>query len=99
MESYLVEVIDEDNESSVVMNFADSIQELIDNIVCMEQFVFITKIKRVSDNKEIKLTKDVIDLEDLRMYRLLIDDEVSLRQTLTNNEDNNTIQWEQVSNK
>jgi len=92
MESYLVEVIDEDNESSVVMNFADSIQELIDNIVCMEQFVFITKIKRVSDNKEIKLTKDVIDLEDLRMYRLLIDDEVSLRQTLTNNEDNNTIQ-------
>ena len=99
MESYLVEVIDEDNESSVVMNFADSIQELIDNIVCMEQFVFITKIKRVSDNKEIKLTKDVIDLEDLRMYRLLIDDEVSLRQTLTNNEDNNTVQWEQVSNK
>tara|TARA_R100000231_G_C5208860_1_gene129841 strand:+ start:242 stop:520 length:279 start_codon:yes stop_codon:yes gene_type:complete len=92
MESYLVEVIDEDNESSVVMNFADSIQELIDNIVCMEQFVFITKIKRVSDNKEIKLTKDVIDLEDLRMYRLLIDDEVSLRQTLTNNEDNNTVQ-------
>ena len=99
MESYLVEVIDEDNESSVVMNFADSIQELIDNIVCMEQFVFITKIKRVSDNKEIKLTKDVIDLEDLRMYRLLIDDEVSLRQTLTNNEDNNTVQWEQLSNK
>jgi hypothetical protein len=92
MESYLVEVIDEDNESSVVMNFADSIQELIDNIVCMEQFVFITKIKRVSDNKEIKLAKDVIDLEDLRMYRLLIDDEVSLRQTLTNNEDNNTVQ-------
>tara|TARA_Y100000361_G_scaffold4307_1_gene3703 strand:+ start:1954 stop:2232 length:279 start_codon:yes stop_codon:yes gene_type:complete len=92
MESYLVEVIDEDNESSVVMNFADSIQELIDNIVCMEQFVFITKIKRVSDNKEIKLAKDVIDLEDLRMYRLLIDDEVALRQTLTNNEDNNTVQ-------
>ena len=58
----------------------------------MEQFVFITKIKRVSDNKEIKLTKDVIDLEDLRMYRLLIDDEVALRQSLTNNEDNNTIQ-------
>jgi hypothetical protein len=92
MESYLVEVIDEDNESSVVMNFADSIQELIDNIVCMEQFVFITKIKRVSDNKEIKLTKDVIDLEDLRMYRVLIDDEVSLRQTLTNKEDNSIIQ-------
>lgn len=92
MESYLVEVIDEDNESSVVMNFADSIQELIDNIVCMEQFVFITKIKRVSDNKEIKLAKDVIDLEDLRMYRLLIDDEVSLRQTLTNKEDNSIIQ-------
>ena len=92
MESYLVEVIDEDNESSVVMNFADSIQELIDNIVCMEQFVFITKIKRVSDNKEIKLAKDVIDLEDLRMYRVLIDDEVSLRQTLTNKEDNSIIQ-------
>ena len=92
MESYLVEVIDKDNESSVVMNFADSIQELIDNIVCMEQFVFITKIKRVSDNKEIKLTKDVIDLEDLRMYRLLIDDEVALRQSLTNKEDNNSIQ-------
>jgi|TARA_R100000482_G_C4975131_1_gene80823 hypothetical protein len=92
MESYLVEVIDEDHESSVVMNFADSIQELIDNIVCMEQFVFITKIKRVSDNKEIKLTKDVIDLEDLRMYRVLIDDEVSLRQTLTNKEDNSIIQ-------
>jgi len=92
MESYLVEVIDEDNESSVVMNFADSIQELIDNIVCMEQFVFVTKIKRISNNKEIKLTKGFIDLEDLRMYRLLIDDEVALRQTLTNNEDNNTVQ-------
>lgn len=92
MESYLVEVIDEDNESSVVMNFADSIQELVDNIVCMEQFVFIKRIKRVSDNKEIKLSKDVIDLEDLRIYRLLIDDEVSLRQTLTNTDDNNSIQ-------
>ena len=92
MESYLVEVIDEDNESSVVMNFAESIEELIDNIVCMEQFVFVTKIKRISNNKEIKLTKGFIDLEDLRMYRLLIDDEVALRQTLTNNEDNNTVQ-------
>lgn len=92
MESYLVEVIDEDHESSVVMNFAESIEELIDNIVCMEQFVFVTKIKRISNNKEIKLTKGFIDLEDLRMYRLLIDDEVALRQTLTNNEDNNTVQ-------
>lgn len=92
MESYLVEVIDEDHESSVIMNFAESIEELIDNIVCMEQFVFVTKIKRISNNKEIKLTKGFIDLEDLRMYRLLIDDEVALRQTLTNNEDNNTVQ-------
>ena len=92
MESYLVEVIDEDHESSVVMNFAESIEELIDNIVCMEQFVFVTKIKRISNNKEIKLTKGFIDLEDLRMYRLLIDDEVALRQTLTNNENNNTVQ-------
>jgi hypothetical protein len=33
------------------------------------------------------------------MYRLLIDDEVALRQTLTNNEDNNTVQWEQLRNK
>lgn len=92
MESYLVEVIDEDSESCVLLNFADTIQELVDNIVCMEQFVFIKRIKRVSDNKEIKLSKDVIDLEDLRIYRLLIDDEVSLRQTLTNTDDNNSIQ-------
>jgi hypothetical protein len=73
MESYLVEVIDEDSESCVLLNFADTIQELVDNIVCMEQFVFIKRIKRVSDNKEIKLLKDVIDLEDLRMYRLQIE--------------------------
>tara|TARA_Y100001973_G_C5182204_1_gene325552 strand:+ start:1667 stop:1945 length:279 start_codon:yes stop_codon:yes gene_type:complete len=92
MESYLVEVIDEEHESCVIINYAETIQELIDNIVCMDQFIFIKKIKRVSDNKEIKLTKDVIDLEDLRMYRLLIDDEFELRQILTNRMEDNTIQ-------
>tara|TARA_R100001443_G_scaffold117281_1_gene141077 strand:- start:1842 stop:2120 length:279 start_codon:yes stop_codon:yes gene_type:complete len=92
MESYLVEVIDEEHESCVIINYAESIQELIDNIVCMDQFIFIKRIKRVSDNEEIKLTKDVIDLEDLRMYRLLIDDEVELRRTLTNKIEDNTIQ-------
>ena len=99
MESYLVEVIDEDSESCVLLNFADTIQELVDNIVCMEQFVFIKRIKRVSDNKEIKLLKDVIDLEDLRMYRLQIEDEVALRELLVDKEDNQSIQWEELSNK
>jgi len=99
MESYLVEVIDEEHESCVIINYAETIQELIDNIVCMDQFIFIKKIKRVSDNKEIKLTKDVIDLEDLRMYRLLIDDEFELRQILTNRMEDNTIQWGELSNK
>jgi hypothetical protein len=58
----------------------------------MEQFVFIKRIKRVSDNKEIKLLKDVIDLEDLRMYRLQIEDEVALRELLVDKEDNQSIQ-------
>ena len=87
MESYLVEVIDEDNESSVVMNFADSIQELIDNIVCMEQFVFITNIKRVSDNKEIKLTKDVTSIAlPLKIRSKPIMYNISLKFSLMTNE-------------
>ena len=85
-------VVDELNESCVIINYADTIQELVDNIVCMEQFVFIKRIKRVSDNKEIKLLKDVIDLEDLRMYRLQIEDEVALRELLVDKEDNQSIQ-------
>lgn len=87
MDSYLVEVIDEDNESCVIINFAESIHELVDNVVCMENFLYIKKIKRQSDQKDIKLVKNVIDLQELRTYRILIDDEVELRNTLINNED------------
>lgn len=87
MDSYLVEVIDEENESCVIINFAESIHELVDNVVCMENFLYIKKIKRQSDQKDIKLVKNVIDLQELRTYRILIDDEVELRNTLINNED------------
>lgn len=87
MDSYLVEVIDKDNESCVIINFAESIHELVDNVVCMENFLYIKKIKRQSDQKDIKLVKNVIDLQELRTYRILIDDEVELRNTLINNED------------
>lgn len=87
MDSYLVEVIDEDNESCVIINFAESIHELVDNVVCMENFLYIKKIRRQSDQKDIKLVKNVIDLQELRTYRILIDDEVELRNTLINNED------------
>tara|TARA_R110002012_G_scaffold73361_3_gene187020 strand:- start:385 stop:666 length:282 start_codon:yes stop_codon:yes gene_type:complete len=87
MDSYLVEVIDEDNESCVIINFAESIHELVDNVVCMENFRYIKKIKRQSDQKDIKLVNNEIDLEELRAYRILIDDEVELRNTLINNED------------
>jgi len=87
MDSYLVEVIDEDNESCVIINFAESIHELVDNVVCMENFLYIKKIRRQSDQKNIKLVKNVIDLQELRTYRILIDDEVELRNTLINNED------------
>ncbi len=87
MDSYLVEVIDENNESCVIINFAESIHELVDNVVCMENFLYIKKIRRQSDQKNIKLVKNVIDLQELRTYRILIDDEVELRNTLINNED------------
>jgi hypothetical protein len=33
------------------------------------------------------------------MYRLLIEDEVSLRQTLTDTEEEQSIQWEQLINR
>ena len=65
MDSYLVEVIDEDNESCVIINFAESIHELVDNVVCMENFRCIKKIKRQSDQKDIKLVNNEIDLEEL----------------------------------
>jgi len=87
MDSYLVEVIDEDNESCVIINFAESIHELVDNVVCMENFRYIKKIKRQSDQKDIKLVNNEIDLEELRAYRILIDDEVELRNILINNDE------------
>lgn len=86
MDSYLVEVIDEENESCVIINFAESIHELVDNVVCMENFRYIKKIKRQSDQKDIKLVNNEIDLEELRAYRILIDDEVELRNILINND-------------
>ena len=60
-----VEVIDEENESCVIINFAESIHELVDNVVCMENFRYIKKIKRQSDQKDIKLVNNEIDLEYL----------------------------------
>lgn len=87
MDSYLVEVIDEENESCVIINFAESIHELVDNVVCMENFRYIKKIKRQSDQKDIKLVNNEIDLEELRAYRILIDDEVELRNILINNDE------------
>jgi hypothetical protein len=87
MDSYLVEVVDEDNESCVIINFAESIHELVDNVVCMENFRYIKKIKRQSDQKDIKLVNNEIDLEELRAYRILIDDEVELRNILINNDE------------
>jgi len=48
MDSYLVEVIDKDNESCVIINFAESIHELVDNVVCMENFDIL---KRLKDNQ------------------------------------------------
>jgi len=87
MDSYLVEVIDEENESCVIINFAESIHELVDNVVCMENFRYIKKIKRQSDQKDIKLVNNEIDLEELRVYRILIDDEVELRNILINNDE------------
>lgn len=87
MDSYLVEVVDEENESCVIINFAESIHELVDNVVCMENFRYIKKIKRQSDQKDIKLVNNEIDLEELRVYRILIDDEVELRNILINNDE------------
>lgn len=87
MDSYLVEVIDEENESCVIINFAESIHELVDNVVCMENFQYIKKIKRQSDQKDIKLVNNEINLEELRVYRILIDDEVELRNILINNDE------------
>ena len=46
-----------------------------------------------------RLTKDKIDLEELRLLRSLIDDEIELRNTLTNQEEDKTIQWEKLDKK
>ena len=73
MEEYVITITDSDNETSNIKSFAETIEELVDNIVCMEYVKSIVSVKRVKDNQTWK-TIDSESLDILRNYRSVIKD-------------------------
>ena len=88
MEEYVITITDSDNETSNIKSFAETIEELVDNIVCMEYVKSIVSVKRVKDNQTWK-TIDSESLDILRNYRSVIKDEVGLRNHLRGREELN----------
>ena len=86
MEEYVITITDSDNETSNIKSFAETIEELVDNIVCMEYVKSIVSVKRVKDNQTWK-TIDSESLDILRNYRSVIKDEVGLRNHLRSREE------------
>ena len=86
MEEYVITIIDSDNETSNIKSFAETIEELVDNIVCMEYVKSIVSVKRVKDNQTWK-TIDSESIDILREYRSVIKDEVGLRNHLRSREE------------
>ena len=92
MEEYIVKVIDEDGEPLSLKNSGQTLNEVVDNIVCMNQIDSIQKITRVKDNIVLINKTNTISLQKLRMLRQKIKNESELRSMLVNKEEVNIIQ-------
>ena len=86
MDEYILTVVDDDEEISTIKSFAETIEELIDNIVCMEHIKSITHVLRVKDQVTWSIADD-ISLDILREYRKEITNHVGLRNILTGKEE------------
>ena len=85
MDEYIITIIDSDDETANIKSYAETIEELVDNIVCMETIKSIVSVMRVKD----KQTWNTIDSESLAMlreYRQGITDNIGLRDILTGRE-------------
>jgi len=85
MDEYIITIIDSDKEVARIKNFAETIEELIDNIVCMEYIESIVSVTRTKDKKTWHI-KDDVSLSLLREYRSKVDDSINLRDYLTGKE-------------
>ena len=85
MDEYIITIIDSDKEVARIKNFAETIEELIDNIVCMEYIESIVSLTRKKDKKTWHI-KDDVSLSLLREYRSKVDDSINLRDYLTGKE-------------
>ena len=86
MDEYIITIIDSDDETSNIKNFAETIEELVDNIVCIQAIKSIVSVKRVKDNKTWK-TIDSKALDILREYREVITNNIGLKNHLTGREE------------
>ena len=86
MDEYILTVVDDEEEVSTLKSFAETIEELIDNVVCMEHIKSITHVLRVKDQATWNITDDT-SLEILREYRKGITDNVGLRNYLIGREE------------
>ena len=85
MDEYIITIIDSDDETANIKSYAETIEELVDNIVCMEAVKSIVSVMRVKD----KQTWNLIDSESLnllREYRQGITDNIGLRNYLIGKE-------------
>jgi len=85
MDEYIITIIDSDDETANIKSYAETIEELVDNIVCMEAVKSIVSVMRVKD----KQTWNTIDSESLailREYRQGITDNLGLRNYLIGKE-------------
>ena len=87
-----MKVTDEDGESLSLKNYGQTLNEVVDNIVCMNQIDSIQKITRVKDNIVLINKTNTISLQKLRMLRQKIKNEPELRSMLVNKEEVNSIQ-------
>jgi|TARA_R100001594_G_scaffold32978_1_gene61266 hypothetical protein len=82
-DEYILDVVDQDNDSYSLKTFAANVAEAIDNMVCMDNIITISSIKRLRDNKEWVL-KSKIELEELREIRSMVSNEIELFEILSN---------------
>ena len=85
MDEYIITVLDSEQEVLNIKSFAETIEELIDNIVCMEYIESVISVTRTKDNKTWNI-KDDVSLSLLREYRNKITDNVGLRDYLIGKE-------------
>ena len=87
MDEYILTIIMEDSkQEETIKCFAETIEELLDNIVCMEYVQSIIHIMRVKDKKTWNI-KDDSSLEMLREVRKNITNHKLLRNILIGKEE------------